>query len=44
MHLRHLNLFVVHDDFVLLGWLFIVEIAVEWLNRHVDLSLVIVRK
>lgn len=43
-HLRHLNLFVVHDDFVLLGWLFIVEIAVEWLNRHVDLSLVIVRK
>lgn len=44
MHLRHLNLLVGFDDFVLLGRLFIVEVAVEWLNRHVDLPLVIVRK
>lgn len=44
VHLRHLNLLVGLDDFVLLGRLIFVEIAVEWLNRHVDLPLIIVRK
>jgi len=44
VHLRHLNLLMGLDDFVLLGRLFFVKIAVEWLNRHVDLPLVIVRE